>query len=352
MNRNAPLFLLLAAIALSLYAHSAVLSEFVMPTYGNTMIHVANARHLVETGFYPIQDDYSYGGGAPNLYVPLFRFAYAEAVLLTGLSFDLVGRLFVLLFALLLPLGFYLLASRAWGEWAGAAAAFASCLVPELLIYTVRPLPQALGLALLPVAFYFLAKNNWRAAPAATLLVTLVHQEAGVFLVGCAFAYAFARVAHASWHAKKLVFPAEARLGFACWTCGVAAYFAWHFFVMGNLAVFDLAQFQHHEGGRVTFDLLLTKTGKAVLLFGALGALAAFWRALRSRVPNETELLLLACVGAGLFACFNDLVGINVFMDRFIVFLALPLVCFAALGLKEAYAFAERVSTRVNRVTV
>ena len=50
MNERLPLAFLLAAVALSLYGHSMVFNEWVMPTYGNTMIHVASARHAIETG--------------------------------------------------------------------------------------------------------------------------------------------------------------------------------------------------------------------------------------------------------------------------------------------------------------
>ena len=153
MDRRA-LVLLAVGLLLSLYTHSMVYQEWHMPTYGNTMIHVASARHLVEHGYYPLENDYSYGGGVPNLYVPVYRFSLAEAVFLTGADYDAISRLFVMVFALLVPLGFFLLARQAFGEWAGVAAAFLASLVPELLIYTVRPLPQAMGLALLPIAFY------------------------------------------------------------------------------------------------------------------------------------------------------------------------------------------------------
>ncbi|OIO28870.1 hypothetical protein COX86_02435 [Candidatus Micrarchaeota archaeon CG_4_10_14_0_2_um_filter_60_11] len=348
MNKRLPLLLLLAAVALSLWTHSMVFNEFVMPTYGNTMIHVASSRELVETGQYPFADDYSYGGGQPNLYVPVYRFAYAEAVMLTGLPFDLVGRLFVMLFAILLPLGFFVLCRELWGEWPAAAAALLASAVPELLIYTVRPLPQALGLALLPIAFYLIIKNNRIAALAATALVVLTHQEAGVFLVGCAFAFFALKLLQAlaaKAEKRKLALDAPAKLAFACWLAGVAVYFGWHFFITGNLDVFGLAQFQNHEGGKVTADLLATKAGRAVLLLGALGAVAALVRVVRKPFePLNAEYFALACAGAGLFACFNDLVGIGVFMDRFIVFLGVALIPLAALGAKKIFDLGEALA--------
>lgn len=350
MKKYAPQFLLLVAIALSVFTHSMVFDEFVMPTYGNTMIHVASARHLVEHGYYPIQDDYSYGGGVPNLYVPVFRFAYAEAVMLTGLSFDLVGRLLVILYAVLAVLGFYLVGRELGGEWAGVASAFLACTVSEFLIYTVRPLPQGLGLVLLPIAFYLILKSDWKRASFFTALVVLVHQEAGVFLVGCAFAYAIAEAARASLAARKFAVSEASKRAFACWTAGVAAYFAWHFFVMGNFAVFDLAQFQHHEGGKVTFDLLVDKAGRSVLALGAIGAASLLWESLKKPlVVKPAALFLLAGAAVGVFCMFNDLVGIAVFMDRFIVFFAIAMIPLAGYGLVELTKRASLLAQQLTR---
>ena len=105
--------LLLLAVLLSLYSHSMVLDEFYRPTYGNTNVHTASEKHLIQHGYYPIQNDYSYGGGVPNLYVPLYRFFAAGFMGLSGLDFDFGNRLIVLFLAVLIPLGFFLLASAA-----------------------------------------------------------------------------------------------------------------------------------------------------------------------------------------------------------------------------------------------
>ena len=350
MNERLPLAFLLAAVALSLYGHSMVFNEWVMPTYGNTMIHVASARHAIETGEYPMWNDYSYGGGQPNLYVPLYRFLYAELVALTGLSFDLVGRLIVVLYALLLPLGFYLLGRELAGEWAGVASAFLASLSPELLIYTVRPLPQGLGLALLPIGFYFLAKKDLRASVLSAFLIVLAHQEAGVFFVGCAFAFGALEVARA-FLAGKRVF-AESMPGFAAWGAGTLTYLGWHFFAVRNLDLFALAQFQHHEGAFVSLQLLYDKTGLVLLALGALGFALLAYKALENKLKAPGVFALSALL-VGLFCIKNDLFGLQVFMDRFIVFLHVSMIPVAALALKEACSFSgkleERIRTRLSR---
>lgn len=339
MNKRLPRLFFLGAIALSLYAHSMVFGEWVMPTYGNTMIHVASARHAIETGEYPMWNDYSYGGGQPNLYVPLYRFLYAELVALTGLSFDVVGRLIVMLYALLLPLGFFLLGRELAGDWAGIASAFLASLSPELLVYTVRPLPQGLGLAMLPVAFYFLAKRNLRASLLSAFLIVLAHQEAGVFFVGCAFAYGLMETVRSRFVDEKSWKNAE--LGFAAWGVGTLTYLAWHFFAVSNLDLLALAQFEHHEGAFVSAQLLYDKTGLVLLALGALGFLLLAFRALEKKRVRAAQTLILSCLLVGLFCIKNDLVGLQVFMDRFIVFLHVALVPAAALTLREAWHFLE-----------
>jgi len=353
MDRRA-LLLLTGALLLSLYTHSMVFSEWHMPTYGNTMIHVANARHLVEHGYYPLENDYSYGGGIPNLYVPVYRFALAEAVFLTGADYDAISRLFVMMFALLVPLGFFLLARRAFGEWAGVAAAFLASLVPELLIYTVRPLPQAMGLALLPVAFYLMMTGKRAPALAAAFIISLVHQEAAVFLVGVAAAYFGLKLLEAAlrWGVDKENFALDgnALTALLCALAGTAAYFAWHFFAMGNFDILSLAQFQHHEGNPVDYALLLTKTGKVVLALSIAGAFACAWAVYgkwKTRNINA-ELFAFGIALAGFGAIKNDVFGMRVFMDRFIVFLDLGLILLAACGLAAALKLAVELQKKIE----
>src|SRR3989338_6519820 len=178
--------LLLIAIAASVYSHSMVWKEFYYPTFGNTNLHVAFAQHILTHGEYPIQNDYSYGGGIPTLYVPGYRLLLAGTALIAG-NMDFAVRLLVMLFAVLLPVGFFLFTRELFGDVTGVAAAFFASLPAELLIYTVRPLPQALGLALLPFAFYAIAADKRKAAFALTIAIALIHQETIAFLAAGAF---------------------------------------------------------------------------------------------------------------------------------------------------------------------
>lgn len=337
---------ILAAVALSFYTHAMVFREWHMPTYGNTMIHVANARHLVEHGYYPLENDYSYGGGIPNIYVPVYRFLAAELVTLTGLSFDLISRIIVLLFAALVPLAFYALGRALFNDWVGIFAAFFASLIPELLIYTVRPLPQGLGLALLPIGYYFLFKQKKWQTLAFAALICLAHQEAGFVYAASVFAVFAASVFAESIKARKLVVSKFALLALSAWLVAVVFYLGWQLVSYGDPNIFKLAQFTQHEGGKVSFDLLYSKTGKVVTALSIIGVIALFAIGLRKLIHKkevEKETFILALWIAGIILIKNDLIGLNVFMDRFIVFLDQAMIITAAFALAFALSAAKKI---------
>jgi hypothetical protein len=339
MEKNLFLILCLSAVLLSLATHSIVLAEFVMPTYGNTMIHVATARHLVEKGVYPLED-YSYGGGIPNTYVPLYRVSLALVKAGTGLDYDAAGRLLVLLFAAMVPIGFILAARELFGDWPGIAAGLLVSTLPEYLIYTVRPLPQAMGLALLPFFIFLVARKKLWASVALAVVISLAHQEAGAFLVACAFAFFCFDVAKNYLEKKRLEAGEAARISLASWFFGTAAYFGWHFFTAGNLNILGLAQFVNHEGAVVTEKLLLDKTGILAVVFAVAAILLLAEKMLKRQSLSEGEVIALSWLAVGLFAIKNELFGLGVFMDRFIVYLQIPLVLLSAFA---AYAVAEKL---------
>ncbi|MFH1199744.1 MAG: hypothetical protein V1708_01625 [Candidatus Micrarchaeota archaeon] len=448
-----PWLLLAAAVIVSLYTHFMVFQEWTMPTYGNTFIHVASVRHAIEYGDYP-RIDYSYGGGIPNLYVPFYRIFIANAALLTGLSIDFVSRMAVMLFALILPLAFYSLARRMFGVEAGLFAAFFASLPGELLIYSVRPLPQSLGMALLPIAFLAIYSEKTRVALFLSFSIALVHQEAAVFLAGVALGYFLLVMASfaatylfGGWKAVNgaggqlpdfFEQKRGARLAFYCFAVCAAAYLLWHFSVMNSFNIFELAQFKNHEGGIVSGESFFSKTGVVVIALSSLGLLLAlrgmlrdflapfcvkedwleigestlvlalvsasafFWlngfsvsytaaaapyhgfnlwalssfgvpyaflnaglavllgivasvfvQASASRgalfeIPAFPHYFAFAIFFTGLFATQNHLVGIRVFMDRFLVYLQEPLVLLAALGAFSLCSFFQSANKPVS----
>jgi len=372
--------LLLLAVAASFQAHSQVLKEFMMPTYGNTNIHVASERHLLEHGEYPLWNDYSYGGGAPNTYVPLYRFAVAQYAAATGLDLDSASRLFVLFFALLLPLGFYCWAKELFGQKAGIAAAFFASLPAELLIYTVRPLPQGFGLVLLPFLFAVIWKKNWPASLLFSFAITMVHQEAAVFFVVCLFGYAMLQIAR---RVLAFLLKREWRKGIAedvglplaCWAIGTFSYLGWQQLTFGTWNIFSLAQFKHHEGAAVTMDLFFSKTGWLVPVLAAIGLWLVAAELLQSELEkwakeSSASLYAAALFLASVFFVKNDEAGrwlkaallwlggvlgtalvakdatlLTVFMDRFIVYLQVPLIALAGLGAAQLHDWLDATAS-------
>ncbi|MFH0970963.1 MAG: hypothetical protein V1835_00190 [Candidatus Micrarchaeota archaeon] len=313
-------FLLVFSVICSLYTHWMVMREFHMPTYGNTMIHVASARHIIEHQEYPLED-YSYGGGIPNLYVPLYRELVANTVLLTGFSLDFTSRMLVLLFAVMVPLGFFLLGRKLFGTNAGILAAFLSVLPGELLIYTVRPLPQALGLILLPIAFHALFAQKWKTALFLAFAITMTHQEAIAFLVGGSGVFFGLTILFMVW---KVLFSQGfnsakisniLKLNLALIILAIAAYLLWQYSIVGHLNVLELAQFKNHEGNVVSMDSYLLKTGNLVSAFSMVG--------------------LVVCIGFILYYLIETTGGLNDDMRRamhtFSVFLFSAFCSFAFL---------------------
>ncbi len=415
--------LLVLALLLSIYTHSMVFKEFTMPTYGNTFIHVASVRHMLEHNTYP-KIDYSYGGNVPNLYVPFYRLFIVHAVLLTGLSIDFISRMAVMLFAVLLPLSFYALGTRLFGTPTGVAAAFLASFPGELLIYTVRPLPQALGMVLLPVAFLAIASQKWRTSLLLAFAIAMVHQEALAFLVGGLGAYIAVSFGYAllfsfnsnsngrSNPAQVLELMQHASLALLAILLATLAYVVWHYVVMNSWNIFDIAQFKYHEGGLVSLESYLSKTGWVIAVFSLVGVLLVFQRLVRlfiqqagswvgfeeesrrglqnsivfifvalasyfylnhfefgplnfvflvvailagiigftfanfvsslpllQKTDNHAYYFLFGLFFAGVGAVKNDVIGVRVFMDRFLVYLQEPLILLAAIGIAGLYAF-------------
>jgi len=340
LNQRIELLLLAAAVALSLWTHSLVLKNFYMPTYGNTGIHAAPIREFVETGVYAKEDHFSYGGGIPSTYVPFYRMGVGAFVILSGVSVEASSRLWVMIVAALVPLGFYLLGKKAFGTEAGLFAAFFSVLPGDLLVYTIRPLPQALAMALIPIALYLVLERKWLASIALTFFTIMTHQEAALYLVAVQFGFAALVFVEQAWlYATKQVQGVEAKerkdiaaLAFVCWGVGVASYFGWHFVVTGGTDFLSMNQFVLHEGTAVGFNDVFGQLGTALPWLAAAGAAVIALRAAAKGWPAPGELIAASAVISGIVLVKNELIGLNVLMQRFIAFLDQGIVLMAAVG--------------------
>ena len=378
---------MVAAALLSVYTHVIVFDNFMMPTFGNTNIHVAIARHIVEKSNYPLQD-YSYGGTARDLYVPLYRIFLAFLVIVTGWSFDFVSRMIVLGIAILLPLGFFLLGKKLFGENVGLISAFLASVPGELSYYTVRPLPQAVGLMLLPFAFYFLFKDSkWSFLFA--FVLALLHQETAAFYGLVCLAYLFYKFySKAKYHivipllilvvvglntlsrsyddwsgvvffsltvffAFELLFELTKNLGvkikfhwlylknnFTKLFSGknrvillsglivAVTYLSWHYFIVGNLRLGDLSQFKYSEGNVVELDNFMRATGLFLFSFTITGILCVL-------IYKKDVFFWVILFFLNMLILKNDLIGIKSFMDRFIVYVMIFMIPLAAFAIEK-----------------
>ncbi len=391
---NKTLIILTIAVLLSVYTHFIVLDNFMMPTFGNTNIHVATARHIVEHGNYPLTD-YSYGGNAPNLYVPEYRILLAGIVWITGLSFDTASRLIVMIVAALLPIGFYLLGRKLFGETTGLISAFVASIPPELLYYTVRPLPQAVGMMLLTFALYFLFKNSkWSFLFA--FVLALMHQETAAFFGLVCFFYliylfyqkasyhiiipilflgvvmlntlsgyfesslnvllstltiglAYAIILETSkfWFKLKMhywffknnftsIFTKEKRTIVITGIIVAVTYLSWHYFIVGNLKLWELSQFKYSEGTLVEFDVFLRATGLFLTVLTFTGLACAF-------IFKKQRLLWILLVVLSLLLIKNDLIGIHAFMDRYIAYVIMFMIPLAAYGIEKLFSLGTKL---------
>ena len=143
------------------------ISNFVIPTWGNTMYHVGIERETINTGFYP-QQELSYGGGFPNFYVPAYRLLVVALSTATGIDPMPMSGLVVLLLGAFCLLALYIVAFRLSGGnyWVALFAAFFFLMSPDMTINTERPFPELMGLFILPVALYFVLREGLAAGDA------------------------------------------------------------------------------------------------------------------------------------------------------------------------------------------
>ena len=170
-----------------------------------------------------------------------------------------------------------------------------------------------------------------------------------MFFAGGAFAYGAAGAALNFARREKI--DKRFILSLACWLVAVVTYLAWHFSMTGTIAFWELAQFKHHEGNVMEFGALMEKTGWVAPVLGVLGAIIAaailFAKAAKTRqdavegsaagnaagnAARDAALFGLVLFAAGIVLVKNDLVGLRVFMDRFLVYLQQPMLLLAGLG--------------------
>lgn len=264
---------LLIVVLIALWYRSTILGNFMIPTWGNTLYHVGIEREMIETQHYPTTE-LSYGGGFPNFYVPGFRLLVASLAIATGIDVMVMSGLIVMVLGVFGLLAVYAIAYRLSGcnAYVALFAGFFFLLSPDITVNTVRPFPQLMGLFVLPLALYFLIREDWPLAILMAVLMALTHQQSMFAMVSIVGLYMVFQFVYAALYTRK--FKKPLMIAVTVLALGLT-YAAWQMLTMGTLNILNIAQITYHEAWPVSMSTII-QTGLFVLLFMIPGAIYVF----------------------------------------------------------------------------
>ncbi|HEY3273133.1 MAG TPA: hypothetical protein VGJ92_05190 [Methanocella sp.] len=283
---------LLLIVIFALYYRAGVpgqpgaISNFVIPTWGNTMYHVGIERVTLETGHYP-SEEISYGGGFPNFYVPGYRLLVVALSAATGIDPMPMSGLVVLLLSTFCLLAVCIVAYRMSGGnyYVALFAAFFFLMSPDMTINTERPFPELMGLFILPLALYFALREDWLLATLMAITMALTHQQSVLALVGIFGLYSLFQLLYAIAYTRKYRKFLASLIPIVA-ACGM--YAAWQMYTMGTLNITKIAQLTYHEQWPVTLSTIL-ETGAFVLLFLFIGLFYVFALPIINRLLRKPD---------------------------------------------------------------
>lgn len=330
-------------------------AEHFTVVYGNTATHISWASLLLRTWQFPLWEP-SYGG-KPSLYVPLYR------LLLTAVALPFNGDAVyassvITVASTVAPIGLFLVVRALTRSfYPSLLAVLVSETSSQLVIYTARPLPQFLGMTLLPIAIYLFLKRKYTATVTASILIAMAHQETALVLVLVLSTYL--ALIHVLSLIKGLGSPranppkkfsiqrAELMGCMASILMPILSYLIWQNLIIGTSNIFELAQFAFHEHSIVTWEHVL-EVGVTCVAFGALGALTFLVRKGGSRDGVLMASWLLVCILASKNEIFTPLAPsvFPVMCDRFLAYLGQVLSVLAAIGFFDVFKGLTRSLAR------
>ncbi|MGA3358656.1 MAG: hypothetical protein ABSC87_00330 [Halobacteriota archaeon] len=322
-----------------------VLGGYVIPTYGNTMYHVGIERLTLETGHYPTQE-LSYNGGFPNFYVPAYRLLIVSQAAFTGIDPMVMSGLMTIALAIAVFGVIYAFSKQLLGASAAVCALFFLTLSPEITIFTIRALPELLGLVMFPLTLFFVMKNRKEGpfqfngyvalSVIAAAVTALTHQITLLILALVLAVYALTQIKNRNEFLKAIV-PLVA---------SIAVYGLWQVYSLHTLSILGLSQVRYHEGTPVDFFASAFTVGffdRAGLLVVPFAAIGLVWLEIKK---VEKRFLLYSWVIATLLLTKNDLLGIHIFMDRFLTFFVESLIIAGGVG---AFAVLQFLDASIGR---
>ena len=284
---------LLLIIGIALWYRLGIIDSYIIPTYGNTMYHVGIERLTIQTQYYPTTE-ISYGGGFPNFYVPAYRFLIVAMCVATGIDPMVMSGLMTIVLAIMVLLVIFAVAHRLSDNlYVALFAAFFFTMSPDITIYTMRPLPEILGLFLVPFTLLFVIRRQWWAAAACAAIVALTHQMTLLTLFAILVMYIIFQLLRAAWlyfkdRENKKAYVEPLRTALWCLLPAIVPclmYALWLMYSMGTVNIMSIAQVQNHEGNPVDVPLFL-RIGIFVLIFAVIG-IVAIGNKLATRAPPE-----------------------------------------------------------------
>lgn len=319
-----------------------VLRGYVIPTYGNTLYHVGIERLTLESGHYPTQE-LSYNGGFPNFYVPAYRLLVASQSLLSGLDPMVASGLVTIVLAAAVFCVIYAFTKQLVHAGAAVCALFFLTLSPEMTIFTIRALPELLGLFTFMLTLSFVVANKTDApfqfntyvalSVGAAAVTALTHQITLLTLAVVLAAYALTQVKNRNEFLKAFV-PLSAAF---------VVYALWQLYTLHTLSILGLSQVKYHEGTPVDFLASELRVGffeRAGLLVLPFAVVGLAWL---ERSKANKRFLLYSWILASLLLTKNDLLGIDIFMDRFLTFFVASLIIAGGIG---AFAILQFLDSR------
>ncbi|MDD1720553.1 MAG: hypothetical protein LUP95_01015 [Euryarchaeota archaeon] len=337
---------LIVLLILFIDYHLRIFQSYVIPTYGNTMYHVGIERLTLESGYYPAQE-LSYNGGFPNFYVPAYRLLIASQSLVSGIDVMLMSGLVTILLSVAVFGIVYSISRRFAGVSAAIAALFFLTLSPEIAIFTLRALPELLGLFTLPLTLFFIVVNKTQApfrfnryvilSVVAAALTALTHQMTLLTLAAVLSIYVLTQVRNRNELLKALV-PLVALL---------SMYGLWQLYSLHTISILGLSQVKYHEGTPVDFFASANSVGffeRAGLLVLPFAVVGLAWL---QRTKTDKRFLLYSWVVASLLLTKNDLFGVGIFMDRFLTFFVQSLIIAGGIGAFATLTYADTLVARL-----
>jgi len=272
-------------------------------------------------------------------------------------AFLIMSGLMTIVLALIIVLATFVLTYQlSKNKFVALFSAFFFIMSPELTIFTMRALPELLGLLMIPLTIYFMMKKEWIFAILGSIVTALTHQMTLAVLVGVIGMYAVLQLAWAGWlyyRSRKdpqVAFMDKLKYSIMCLVTAFvpcATYGLWQVYSLGTLSIFGIAQVVNKEGNVVDLPLFL-RSGVFVLIFFVIGLASILynWWTARAEKKKSVEtpaygfsldtnavLLIISWLVVTIVLMKNDLLGIHIFMDRFFTFFVMMAVIVAGYGM-------------------